>query len=81
MERILVSAPALRVLLNLELATLDFCEGVEVQKLLVHPVADADGCNWEVAAYSGLPRDEQHRSLVEAVIASQRYRYNVGKRG
>jgi len=52
-----------------------------VQKLLVHPVADADGCNWEVAAYSGLPRDEQHRSLVEAVIASQRYRYNVGKRG
>jgi hypothetical protein len=79
MERILVSAQALRVLLNLEIATQDGCDGVEVGDITVHPIADRDGCNWEVASYSGLP-SQQCATLVAALIRAQRYRYNVGRR-
>ena len=81
MERTLVTTQSLRVLLNLEIATLEGCEGVEVQEITIYPLADKDGCNWEVASYSGLRPNAPQQSLIEGMIAAQRYRYNVGRRG
>ena len=79
MERAIVSVQSLRVLLNLELATLEGCEGLEVQNITVHPVPDKDGCNWEVASYTGLTLGEPCTSLVHGVISALRFRYNVGR--
>ena len=76
-----MTAQSLRVLLNLELATLEGCEGVEVREIMVRPFVDQEGCNWHVVAYSGLAAGGPERSLVEAMIAAQRYRYNIGRSG
>ena len=50
MQRKLVSVQTLRLLLNLELATFESCQGVAVQAIDVLTTADSDGCNWTHAA-------------------------------
>ena len=79
MARALVSLQSLKVLLNLELATLDGCEAIEVSGIKVRPTSDSDGCNWEVASYSGHVA-HQCTSLITALIGAMRNRYNVGNR-
>lgn len=80
MKRTLVSAQNLCVLLNLEIAALEGCDGARVVGLDVLPTEDADGCNWRATSslVSGLGARE--RALVEATLGAMRWRYNVGRR-
>jgi hypothetical protein len=80
MERTVVSLQSLRVLLNLELATLENCEGLEVGNIEVDPVPDRNGCNWRVTSYTGLMLRETCASLAAAVISALSWRYNVGRK-
>lgn len=79
-KRSLVSAQNLRVLLNLEIATLDACHGVALGEIDVSPRADADGCNWRVRSLSMPALGARERALVEATLSAMRWRYNVGRR-
>jgi hypothetical protein len=69
------------VLLNLELASLDGCEGVEVGDINVRSQPDENGCNWEVTSYKGLTLHEPCTSLIATVISALSWRYNVGRSG
>ena len=77
MTRAVVSLQSLKVLLNLELATLDGCEGMEVETITVLPISGSDGCNWEVPSFAGLRLGEPCRSLAEHLVLAMRAQYNV----
>ena len=80
MQRKLVSVQTLRLLLNLELATFESCQGVAVQAIDVLTTADSDGCNWTVQTYSvHLPSGGQCRALIEGTLHAMRWRYNIGR--
>jgi hypothetical protein len=79
-KRALVSAQDLRVLLNLEIATLEACENVTVDEIEVAPEADVDGCNWRVRSFSSGEPGTHARRIAEAIVSAMRWRYNVGRR-
>jgi hypothetical protein len=71
-KRILVSAQRLRVLLIVEIATLEACRGVEVGEIEVSPRADADGCIWKARSCSMPEPGVLERARVEATPSAMR---------
>ena len=76
MERYPISADALVVLINKELAALGPCDGVEVASIEVLPAPDAHGCNWRIVSYARGRPSEPCESLARIAVWALQWRYN-----